>query len=164
MGKHEPRPSPPSSVASPEKTIPIHRSIPIRMIDSFRRDPNQIITSTGEIVDLKLDHGHGDSYDAETAISNTAKSPLARSLQVRHLQMIAIGGSIGASEYFPARLHLLFLTLELRNWPICRIWKSSRSWWPSVFADSIRAHQPHAVLHGLRFGRNELLVSYCRQL
>jgi amino acid transporter len=65
------------------------------MLDSFRRDPNQKVTETGEIIDLKLQHGHEDSYDIESAITNIAKSPLSRKLEARHLQMIAIGGAIG---------------------------------------------------------------------
>lgn len=83
-----------------EKVNPIStikRSIPVRIYDSFRRDPNQKVTPTGEIIDLRLEHGHSDSYDVESAISNTAKSPLARKLKARHLQMLAIGGSIGLS-------------------------------------------------------------------
>ena len=91
-------PSPPSSPHTPEKadTSPLEkRSIPVRIFDSFRRDPNQKITETGEIIDLKLQHGHEDSYDIESAITNIAKSPLSRKLEARHLQMIAIGGAIG---------------------------------------------------------------------
>jgi amino acid transporter len=93
-------PSPPPSSATPEKTDvspPTKRSIPIRMIDSFRRDPNQKVTETGEIIDLKLQHGHDDSYDVERAIANIANSPLSRKLEARHLQMLAIGGAIGMS-------------------------------------------------------------------
>jgi yeast amino acid transporter len=94
-------PSPPSP-STPEKahlpSSPDKRSIPIRIIDSFRRDPNQKATETGEIIDLKLQHGHDDSYDIESAITNIAKSPLSRKLEARHLQMIAIGGAIGMSS------------------------------------------------------------------
>lgn len=91
-------PSPPPSLHTPEKASPSSpdkRSIPVRMLDSFRRDPNQKVTETGEIIDLKLQHGHEDSYDIESAITNIAKSPLSRKLEARHLQMIAIGGAIG---------------------------------------------------------------------
>ncbi|KAH8679669.1 general amino acid permease Gap1-penicillium chrysogenum [Tricladium varicosporioides] len=73
------------------------------MIDSFRRDPNQHVTSSGEIIDLKLEHGQrhkeSDSFDVETAIENTATSPLARKLEARHVQMIAIGGAIGTGLF-----------------------------------------------------------------
>lgn len=79
-----------------EPSASLNHSLPVRIFDSFRRDPNQKITAAGEIIDLKLQHGHSDSYDVESAIANTATSPLARKLKGRHLQMIAIGGSIGS--------------------------------------------------------------------
>lgn len=65
------------------------RSVPRRVIDSFRRDPNSSVTPNGVI------GANGAVYDAETAARNTANSPLAKELKGRHLQMIAIGGSIG---------------------------------------------------------------------
>jgi amino acid transporter len=102
----EQSPSPPPSAHSPPEkllpAVPVKRSIPTRIIDSFRRDPNQHVTEKGEIVDLKLEHGHSDSYDIESAIANTSKSPLARRLQARHLQMIAIGGAIGKISFNPS--------------------------------------------------------------
>ena len=93
-----PPPLPKASLSPEREKLPapaIKRSIPIRIIDSFRRDPNQHVNHKGDIIDLKLQHGHDDSYDVETAIANTAKSPLARKLEARHLQMLAIGGAIG---------------------------------------------------------------------
>ena len=59
-----------------------------RVIESFKRDPNFVMTPKTTGTDGKV-------YDVEGAAANTANSPLARRLKGRHLQMIAIGGSIG---------------------------------------------------------------------
>jgi hypothetical protein len=79
LPSHSPSPLP--SSGEPEKihasAAPIHRSIPVRIIDSFRRDPSQHVTAAGKVDELHLDHGHDDNYDVETAILNVAKSPLA---------------------------------------------------------------------------------------
>lgn len=61
----------------------------MRVLDSFKRDPNSSMTPKGSL------GADGTVYDVEQAAANTANSPLARRLKGRHLQMIAIGGSIG---------------------------------------------------------------------
>ena len=95
---HNDSPSPPPSCGGNEKphAPPVaYRSIPARIIDSFRRDPDQKVFNNSKNFALTLEHGHSDSYDVETAIANTADTQLAKKLKTRHLQMIAIGGSIG---------------------------------------------------------------------
>jgi amino acid transporter len=68
----------------------VHREgIGRRVIESFKRDPNFNMTPKGSL------GADGKVFDVETAAQNTATSPLARKLKGRHLQMIAIGGSIG---------------------------------------------------------------------
>ncbi|OJD35172.1 amino acid permease [Diplodia corticola] len=72
---------------------PHQQSWSARVVDSFRRDPNAHATAP-------TSHGGDDkSYDLENAAAATAESPLARKLKGRHLQMIAIGGSIGTGLF-----------------------------------------------------------------
>ena len=78
-------------------------SIPQRILNSFRRDPNSRVTPSGVI------GANGVVFDPEAAAKATADSPLARKLKGRHLQMIAIGGSIGMTII----LQLLSLVLIL---------------------------------------------------
>ena len=66
-----------------------HRGVPQRVWDSFKRDPNLRATPQGVI------GANGKVFDCEAAAQATAGSPLHRKLKGRHLQMIAIGGSIG---------------------------------------------------------------------
>jgi yeast amino acid transporter len=69
------------------------RNLTSRVVDSFKRDPHASIvrhTSIGS-----EDH----KYDMESAAQATALSPLLRKLKGRHLQMIAIGGSIGTGLF-----------------------------------------------------------------
>ncbi|KAF2834073.1 amino acid permease [Patellaria atrata CBS 101060] len=69
------------------------RSWTTRFVDSFKRDPNAHTTPKGAV------GADGKVFDVETAAAATAESPLARKLKGRHLQMIAIGGSIGTGLF-----------------------------------------------------------------
>jgi hypothetical protein len=71
-----------------------------RIWDGFKRDPNASITRPAAL------GADGKVFDVEAAAQRTADSPLARRLKGRHLQMIAIGGSIG-------KKHTLFRTRTL---------------------------------------------------
>jgi len=73
------------------------RSLPQKAFDGFRSGPERMFAPTfgGE---------NGRSYNAQNAAFNTANSPLLRRLKGRHLQMIAIGGSIGWEQI--ARLNI----------------------------------------------------------
>ena len=67
----------------------VRASMMTRVLDSFKRDPNAHVTAKGAV------GADGNVFDSEGAARATAESPLARKLKGRHLQMIAIGGSIG---------------------------------------------------------------------
>jgi yeast amino acid transporter len=65
-----------------------------RFIDSFKRDPNAHVTKESQ----RLDGEGGRAFDHRAAAERTANSGLAHKLKGRHMQMIAIGGSIGESR------------------------------------------------------------------
>lgn len=61
--------------------------------DSFKRDPNASISRSISVApDERV-------YDVESAAERIAASPLVRKLKGRHLQMLAIGGSIGTGLF-----------------------------------------------------------------
>jgi hypothetical protein len=70
----------------------IKQSFARRFLGSFKRDPNRHATPSGVV------GANGRIFDPHSAAIGTANSPLARKLKGRHLQMIAIGGSIGTAS------------------------------------------------------------------
>ncbi|KAI9171503.1 amino-acid permease-like protein [Paramyrothecium foliicola] len=72
-----------------------------RFIDSFRRDPNQALFPANHLGDLGPGRTHNGAhyYDLRQAALESAHAGLARKLKGRHLQMIAIGGSIGTGLF-----------------------------------------------------------------
>ncbi|KAI9645296.1 histidine permease [Ciborinia camelliae] len=63
-----------------------------RFVDSFKRDPNAAVTKPSQREAV-------EGFDHRAAAEATANSGLARELKPRHLQMIAIGGSIGTGLF-----------------------------------------------------------------
>ena len=61
----------------------------VRFVDSFKRDPNAHAMPKGVV------GADGRVFEVEDDSAVVANSPLERRLKGRHLQMIAIGGSIG---------------------------------------------------------------------
>ncbi len=124
-------------------------SLPRRVWDSFKRDPNAYATPKGVV------GANGKVFDVATAAQATADSPLARKLKSRHLQMIAIGGSIGKG---PVHIHLVNAD-TLRHRSFRRVWEGSCKRWPGKPGTRLRPYRCHVVLHSPCAGRDGRLVS-----
>ncbi|KIL95138.1 hypothetical protein FAVG1_02070 [Fusarium avenaceum] len=73
-----------------------------RFVDGFRRDQRSSLFTNdplGQHEGAERVHDGAHYYDLQSAMLETANSGLARELKGRHLQMIAIGGSIGTGLF-----------------------------------------------------------------
>lgn len=89
-----PAPESPIRGAYYGETNVTQRSLPARIWDGFKRDPNASTTPKGAV------GANGKVFDLEGAAHATANTALHRRLKGRHLQMIAIGGSIGIPSLY----------------------------------------------------------------
>lgn len=126
-----------------EETTIIQQSIPRRIFESFKRDPGLTVTPRGAV------GANGRVFDPENAATATATSPLARELKSRHLQMIAIGGSIGNFHSDILRNCLTFS----RYWSFRCFRQSPRSRRTSLSIDMLLAHRDDVILHSTRAWR-----------
>lgn len=78
---------------------PMDPSYGQRFWRSFQRDPSQRIVDPLHEASRPF-HPHNGEFDPHKAINATSSSTLSRQLKGRHLQMIAIGGSIGEARVF----------------------------------------------------------------
>lgn len=72
-----------------------------RFLDTFRRDPNSTFLLSAVHLDgpVRQQHNGSHYYDLHLATLENAHIGLSRKLKGRHLQMIAIGGSIGTGLF-----------------------------------------------------------------
>ncbi len=73
-----------------------------RFFDTFRRDPNSTFLLSAVHLDgpvRQQQHNGSHYYDLQRATLENAHIGLSRKLKGRHLQMIAIGGSIGTGLF-----------------------------------------------------------------
>jgi amino acid transporter len=88
-----------TSTVTPLLTRPKEAMTLPKVFDSFRRN------QTREAPPSAVHFGqYGRSFNAKQAAFNTANTLLVKRLKGRHLQMIAIGGSIG--EFKPPNDHI----------------------------------------------------------
>ncbi|CAM1506824.1 Fc.00g064650.m01.CDS01 [Cosmosporella sp. VM-42] len=103
-----------------------------RFMDGFKRDPNSSLFAPDTVSDIEGGRVHNGAhyYDLQSATLETANSGLARKLKGRHLQMIAIGGSIGTGLFVasgkalnnggPASLLLAFSIIGMMLFCTCQ--------------------------------------------
>ncbi|KAL7940772.1 amino acid permease domain-containing protein [Trichoderma barbatum] len=100
-----------SITANPRPRTSHKKSMGRRFVDSFRRVPGGLPMTGNHGYHINDDlpgmaQAGGRFYDLRAANVRTANSALARDLKGRHLQMIAIGGSVGTGLFVASGLAL----------------------------------------------------------
>lgn len=139
-----------------------------RFVDSFKRDPNAHVSKPGQDIESSGGHGSGNTagqyaaghYDHKAAAEATANSGLAHKLKSRHMQMIAIGGSIGKLERTSGTRGAL-LTAS-RNWSLGHVWLCSCHRRAGISCNRLYPHRNSHVLHHASSGRAGGHLPCCR--
>jgi len=102
-------------------------------LESFKRNPNARVVTEAT-----------DSEGRPLPDQPPAEPALAMKLKERHLQMIAIGGSIGMNIYSHPVITML---ISSRYWSLRRIRICSRHRWPCCINYRLRSHWNDVILH-----------------
>ena len=92
-----------------DESVPTKKPLE-HFLDSFKRDPHSSFFPSDHLGQLEdgvpgREHDGAHYYDLRLAVLESANAGLARKLKGRHLQMIAIGGSIGTPNTLPTPSH-----------------------------------------------------------
>ena len=132
---------------------PLKQNYARHFFDTFKRDPNSYAISLGTIDGV---------FDPHAAAAGTATSPLARKLKCRHVQMIAIGSSIGwGSTSSSFLLHVA--NICPRYGSFCCLWQGSEYGRARVAPHCFRPHWDYVILYDAGPRRNGCLVP-CRRI
>ena len=137
------------------------KSISAKAFDGFRPAPERMFAPA---------HGaDGRHYDTKAAMYNIANTQLVRRLKGRHLQMIAIGGSIGNTS--PSGLTLESWLTRYRDWTFYRLWSCTCNRRAGFSFDSFHFNRSSPLLHcssswgdGGDFPRRWIFFHVCHEI
>lgn len=137
------------------------KNFPAKALDSFRSGPaRDVAPALGK---------NGRVFNAKAAALNTANTPLVKRLKGRHLQMIAIGGSIGKNHQFWKGA--ISIADNLRHWIVYWLRAVVSHWWSCVAPTCIYFNWSSPILccsgswgDGGYFPSSRLLLRLCYSL
>ena len=141
-----------------------------RWLDSFRRDPGPHVTPASPTDAAAPERGrtrvrHDMRYfDPHAANVRTANTQLSRELKARHLQMIAIGGSIGTHSLLVLQRLDNTANTASRHWIVCGLGQGTAHRRPGLPSDCLSLRGRHGVLHYTGAGRTGRHLSRRRLL